>query len=393
MFAIKAIQTLDVYFFSLFLLVLISVKALNNSNAKTPQSRVFSVLIVLTFLIIIADCITVLFDGQQGHRIRIVLAVASVFGYILQLLICVSWFWYARAIVFRDRKLFGVGSLIEAVPAVFCVLAAIASWWTGWIFHFDTQNHYSRGALFALIPAASFLYLGLGYFMIIWYRKNIESRHFIALLSFVLPPTIAGAIQTMLYGVTLLWPSMTISLLIIYLAIQNELLLLDYLTGINNRRSFDLELRRRVINARNMQPFALLLIDIDNFRLKNDRYGHIECDDTLITFAKLLSYCFFHDGFVCRYGGDEFAIIVDLQRLEDMDFIRGRLQSKIDDWNAASAKDWHLSVNIGCAAYLPSEKFTADHFLVTVDRLLSLDKIVPGDRRVKSRKKHASSWL
>ncbi len=393
MFAIKAIQTLDVYFFSLFLLVLISVKALNNSNAKAPQSRVFSVLIVLIFLIIVADCVTVFFDGRQGPRIRFVLAAASVFGYILQLLVCVAWFWYGRAVVFKDRKLFTPGTILEAVPAVFCVLVTIASSWTGWIFRIDANNNYSRGPLFALIPVASFFYLALGYFMIIWYRKNLEKRHFVALLSFALPPTLGGTVQTVFYGVTLLWPSMTMSILIIYLAIQNELLLLDYLTGINNRRSFDLELRRRVVNARNMRPFALMLVDIDNFRSINDRCGHVECDEALKRFAKLLSYCFYHDGFVCRYGGDEFAVLVELRNLEDMDFIRGRLQSKIDDWNAASTKDWRLSVSLGCAAYLPSDKLTADQFLVKVDRLLSLDKIVPGDRRFKGRKKNAVSWL
>jgi len=387
MFAIKTIQTLDVYFFSLFLLVLVSVKALNNSNAKAPQSRVFSVLIVLTFLIILADCIAVLYDGLEGSRIRILLAASSTFGYCLQVLICLFWFWYARALVFRDRKLFGAGSFIEAVPAAVCLAAVVASWRTGWIFSIDTNNNYARGPLFALIPAASFIYLALGYFIIIRYRKNLEKRHFVALLGFVLPPTIGGAVQTMFYGVSLLWPSMTVSILIIYLAIQNELLLLDYLTGINNRRSFDLELRRRVANARNMRPFALMLIDIDNFRSINDRYGHIECDEVLKTFAKLLSYCFYHDGFVCRYGGDEFAVLVELKRLEDMDFIRGRLQTKIDDWNAASMKEWRLSVSIGCSAYRTTEKLSADNFLVMVDRLLSLDKIVPGDRRFKGRKK------
>jgi len=393
MFAIKAIQTLDVYFFSLFLLVLIGIKALNNSNARAPQSRIFSVLIVLIFLIIIADCISVFFDGQQGTHTSTLLAAASVFGYVLQLLICVAWFWYARAVVFPERRLFGAGTLVEASPAVLCVLAAIASPWTGWIFRIDAQNHYSRGPLFALIPAASFFYLGLGYFMIIRYRKNLEKRHFIALLSFVIPPTVGGAVQTLLYGVTLLWPSMTISLLIIYLAIQNELLLLDDLTGINNRRSFDLELRRRVLNARGMRPFALLLVDIDNFRKLNDSNGHIECDEVLKTFAKLLSYCFQYDGFVCRCGGDEFAVIVELAQLADMDFVRGRLQNKIDDWNAANAQDWRLSVSIGCAAYLPSDKLSADQFLFKVDRLLSLDKIVPGDRRFKGRKKNTAPRL
>jgi diguanylate cyclase (GGDEF)-like protein len=383
---IKSIQTLDVYFFSVLVLVLISIKTVNSSNRKTPQARVFSLLLVLNFLIICADCITILFDGVPGLTSRIFLVVASTFGYCLQVLICLFWFWYARAVIFPDRKLAGAITVIQGIPAFLCVVAAIISYRTGWIFLIDGQNHYHRGFFFDLIPAVSFLYLALCYYMILRYRKNIEKRHFVALLSFVLPPTVGGIIQTLLYGVILLWPSMTISLLIIYLAIQNELLLLDHLTGINNRRGFDEELRRRIVNAKSEVPFALLLLDINNFRSINDRYGHIECDEALKTLAKILVFCFLHDGFVCRYGGDEFAVIVTLKQLQDMDSIRQRLQARIDTWNAASDKSWSLSVSIGLAPFMVSEGLNQDGFLVKVDRLLTLDKIVPGDRRIRGRR-------
>ncbi len=381
MIAIQTIQTLDVYFFAFFVLILISTKALNSPNGKIPQSRSFSILILLNFMIIIADSVTVLFDGHSGPVIRFLMLTASVFGYCLQVLICLFWYWYARTVVFPDRKLLERRAIIQGFPAAACVLIAAASYGTGWIFRLDAQNVYHRGPLFAVIPAVSFLYLLFGYILIIRNRKALEKRHFLALISFALPPLIAGIIQTLLYGVNLLWPSMTFSLLIIYLSIQNELLLLDDLTGINNRRSFDYALRRRIAHAGNTTPFAVMLIDIENFRSINDRYGHVECDEVLKSFAGILGACFRDNGFVARYGGDEFAVIIEIRQLRELNELRDALQARIDEWNRKSGKPWRLSISLGYAPYIPSENLSQDNFIVHVDRLLCLDKIISVDHR------------
>jgi len=387
MIDIGIIHTLDVYFFSLMVLILISVKVWNNSTVKTPQARVFSILIVLNFLIIAADCVSILFDGHGGPILRILLTAATTFGYCLQVLICLFWFWYTQTVVLSGRTHLDIRTILPAIPAAVCLIAAILSPWTGWFFSLDALNVYHRGPLFGLVAGVSFLYLICGYWMIIRHRRNLDKRHLIALLCFALPPTVGGLLQTFIIGVILLWPSMTISLLIIYMAIQNELMLLDYLTGINNRQSFDQELRRRIATAYGSWPFALMLLDIDNFRTINNRYGRVECDEALKTFARLLSYFFRHDGFACRYGGDEFAVIIELRDLNDLHSVRGRLQSRLDEWNAASGKAWSLSVSVGCAPYVPDSGLTQDQFIMQVDKLLSLDKIIPGERRVNGKRR------
>ena len=383
---IELIQSLDVYIFSLFILLLVGVKSLNGPTGRTPQSRAFSMLLALNFLIIVADCVTVVFDGYPGAAMRFALVTASLFGYCLQVLICLFWFWYARLVVFPDRKPLGRTAMLQGLPAIPCLLVAVFSCRAGWFFSYDAANVYHRGPLFALIAATSYLYLALGYFMIIRYRENLDRRHFLALLCFALPPSAGGLVQMFLYGVSLLWPSMTISLLIIYMAIQNDLLLLDYLTGINNRRSFDYALRRRVASARNGSPFALLLVDLDNFKSVNDRLGHRECDEILRTFARILKDFFRHTGFVARYDGDEFAAIVDIADIHDAGKIKERLQSRLDEWNARSGKPWKLSVSMGCAPFIPSEKVTHDIFMMQVNKLLSLDKIIPGSHRFAGRR-------
>ena len=86
----------------------------------------------------------------------------------------------------------------------------------------------------------------------------------------------------------------------------------DGLTGIANRRAFDeslqLEWRR---SLRLKQPLALLMIDIDHFKLFNDHYGHIEGDGCIQLVAQVLQETAARStDSVARYGGEEFAVLL-----------------------------------------------------------------------------------
>lgn len=100
------------------------------------------------------------------------------------------------------------------------------------------------------------------------------------------------------------------------LQIANEKLermaLSDGLTGIANRRFFDQTLQTEWSrNSRSGQPLALLMIDIDHFKLYNDHYGHVGGDECLRRVAQVLAGCSRRaSDLVCRYGGEEFAILL-----------------------------------------------------------------------------------
>ena len=86
----------------------------------------------------------------------------------------------------------------------------------------------------------------------------------------------------------------------------------DGLTGIANRRLFDQTLQAEWLRgARSGQPLALLMIDIDHFKLYNDHYGHAGGDECLRRVAQLLAGCSRRAGdLVSRFGGEEFAILL-----------------------------------------------------------------------------------
>lgn len=91
----------------------------------------------------------------------------------------------------------------------------------------------------------------------------------------------------------------------------------DSLTGIPNRKKFDLEVIRLVAEARDEDTdVSIIFIDIDHFKSFNDTYGHQIGDQVLRLVAKAFRECLKGQDFFCRYGGEEFVIVVPKTPLE-----------------------------------------------------------------------------
>lgn len=87
--------------------------------------------------------------------------------------------------------------------------------------------------------------------------------------------------------------------------------LTDSLTGVRNRRGFDRELERWLVQARETEmPLSLLMIDIDHFKRFNDTYGHHVGDQVLRLAARNLSHLVKGRDLIARHGGEEFAVVL-----------------------------------------------------------------------------------
>jgi diguanylate cyclase (GGDEF)-like protein len=126
----------------------------------------------------------------------------------------------------------------------------------------------------------------------------------------------------------------------------------DGLTGLANRRCFDqtlqLEWQRA---ARTNTQLALLMIDLDNFKLFNDRNGHCQADEVLREFGRLLSSCGKRAGdLAARYGGEEFAVILPNTNTKSASVVAERIQSSMLE---RSQNLGDLTVSIGVASRRP----------------------------------------
>jgi diguanylate cyclase len=85
----------------------------------------------------------------------------------------------------------------------------------------------------------------------------------------------------------------------------------DSLTGLFNRRYLEGTLERELARCkRENAPLTMLLLDIDHFKLVNDTYGHQAGDEVLRVFARALLESARAEDIVCRYGGEEFLLVL-----------------------------------------------------------------------------------
>lgn len=126
--------------------------------------------------------------------------------------------------------------------------------------------------------------------------------------------------------------------------------LTDSLTGCYNRRSFEMQLDRELqMVTRLHQPLSLLMVDLDRFKQLNDTVGHDAGDDAL----RKLAECFREElrgvDTPCRYGGDEFALILPQAYHQGALVVAERVRKRIEQIEIAGFG--HLTASIGIAAY------------------------------------------
>ena len=138
----------------------------------------------------------------------------------------------------------------------------------------------------------------------------------------------------------------------------------DYLTGIANRRVFLERLEAMAEDPR--AQFALLMVDLDDFKRLNDEFGHIHGDDVLARTARILSENVRDGDLVARYGGEEFVVAMPNLALSEATVIAERLRHAVFEATPAS-------ISVGCAVRERGESAQAalkraDDLLLTAKR-------------------------
>lgn len=149
-----------------------------------------------------------------------------------------------------------------------------------------------------------------------------------------------------------------------------EVATIDVLTRIPNRRATQLFLEKEVARAqRQNSQFSVLLIDIDNFKGMNDRWGHAVGDHVLVRTAGIFQTLLRKQDWVGRWGGDEFLMILSGSPYSNAEVVAERVRSRI------AAVEYHrgkaafgITVSIGCTCAKPSEPI--DQILKDADNAL-----------------------
>jgi len=153
-----------------------------------------------------------------------------------------------------------------------------------------------------------------------------------------------------------------------------ELASLDGLTGLANRRGFDRELERNCQQAgQQRKPIALLMIDIDHFKLFNDRYGHVAGDTCLRAVGEMLSLVALdHEALVARYGGEEFAMLLPGLDMARAAALAEEARSAVEELLIVHDETPYgfITVSVGVESLVPEPGRPAAYLVEAADRAL-----------------------
>ncbi len=150
-----------------------------------------------------------------------------------------------------------------------------------------------------------------------------------------------------------------------------EMSMVDDLTRLYNSRYFYAQLKKEIGRSnRYEQPLTLLLLDLDNFKAYNDTYGHVEGDNVLSRFGKIIRRCLRDADSAYRYGGEEFTVMLPMTRKDEGMAIAKRIQSELrkEAFSPEAGLRIYITVSIGLSQFKFKEEAKA--FVHRVDQLM-----------------------
>lgn len=155
----------------------------------------------------------------------------------------------------------------------------------------------------------------------------------------------------------------------------------DGLTGVFNRRHFESKMLEEInLSERHGNPLSVLLVDIDGFKRVNDEFGHLLGDEVLKQVSNILLKRTRKSDVVCRYGGDEFAVLLPQIVGVNAMIVAEKLRRAIADWEFPGVAR-RVTLSIGVAQF-PIHGATRDDLIKSADNALYAAKQAGRNRSV-----------
>jgi len=366
--------------FSIMLLVILYAESKKHDVQASLQYKLYMQMLEVTILMLIVDILS-RFDGNQGTIYPFINQTGNFLIFMMTPVMPSIWLLYVHNEVFQNEdKTRRFAIPLYAVVGMNFVLLVISQF-TGWYYYIDSGNVYHRGPLFLLSALFTVALIFAAFVLIMMNRKKIEKKHYSTLVFFAIPPMVGIVLQILLYGWSLMLNSLVLSLLMVFLNIQNHSIQTDYLTGVFNRKRFESYLNSKINSSSKKKTFSAILLDMDQFKAINDTYGHEMGDDALKTCVKLLSKNLRSKDFIARYGGDEFYIILETSDLAALERIIARINRSIEDYNKLGARPYNLGFSLGYAVYDYNSAMKAEDFKNLLDKKMYENKQAKGKEK------------
>ncbi|NLK65622.1 MAG: GGDEF domain-containing protein [Tissierellia bacterium] len=358
--------------YSIAILLIIGFHSFKNDEKKSYQYKLYIMMLNVTIISLIFDIFGRL-DGMSSPIYPILNNIGNFLNFTLNLLLPSIWLLYVHNQIFPEestKKLIYPLMFINLINFTLVILTQFF----GWYYFIDSNNIYHRGPLFNLSALFIIGLLLIAFIKIIRNRKVLVKSHYLSLLFFAIPPLIGLALQIIIYGVSIVLNSVVLSLLIVFINIQNHNMSIDYLTGVYNRKKLESYLDEKISLCTKHKTFSAIMVDLNNFKYINDNFGHYKGDAVLQVSAKILNSCIRSSDFIARYGGDEFFVVLETYNLKDLEMIVDRIKMTVKKYNQSSNQPYEIGFSMGYAVYDYDANMKTEEFERYIDGLMYENK-------------------
>ena len=342
-------------------------------DKKERKNKAFVAIFMLNTFQLIIETLTCIINKKPYSWLIPITNLLHVFLFALAPIVTYKWYVFANLWIRKDVEYKWKNNILLLIPLLINTFFVVSSPFLKLTFYINGNNVYQRGILFFVPGFISYFYLLCGFVLIYLNRKKISRIEFLTLLLFGVFAAVAGFIQILFYGFLLMWSSIAFSLIMLYLYLQKQMMNIDYLTGAWTRENFTNYLTHR-IGQEKVKSFAIVFIDLDDFKKINDTFGHAEGDRALVNLVNSINSILKKEDSVTRYGGDEFVLFLNVATKQEVDTILMRVSDALLEYNKFSNLSYELSFSYGYELYNFEKEMTADEYIKHVDKLMYHNK-------------------
>ena len=338
-------------------LILISIILyMTTGLSKMVAQRNFALAIISEMVFFISDTVFVLIENGILPTNRWAMLFCKEIYFFSTATMCFFWFLYFEHL--RETTLVKDKRTVYRLSVVIGLMGIllIANWFGGFLFYVDAQNAYHRGSLFILTYILSYVYVLIGCIRAIVsitrYDEKTDIQLLVMIALFPVAPAVAGIIQFVYPRLPVACVAMALTTLVLYMRWIDQLISLDPLTGLNNRKQLIHSFEQLQKSCTEAEKLYLLLVDANHFKQINDTYGHLQGDLALKLIAEALRKgCkdTSRRAVVARYGGDEFVVLVSSESEEKVNVLKESIKAYLKEIVQSRDVPFELTVSIGIA--------------------------------------------
>ena len=337
------------------------------------DEKIFFTMVILNIVQCVIETVVFFMDGKMVYGYHALLIALNAILFIANIVFAFFWTIYVDYKLFTDINRIKRIYPFVAIPAVIIIIGCLINLVTPVFFVVDSNNIYQRTDLYIIPYAVTYLYLAYGVILIYSYRKKVHKYLFLPAIMFMIPILIGSLLQFFFYGYSLVWLGVSLGMIYLYINVQNEASYVDMLSGLFNRQYLGNLLLMYSKRKDTASLTAGIMLDIDSFKSINDRFGHSVGDDAISTVGKMLHKAVGEKGVICRYGGDEFIILMDVNSQEEIIDMIDVIKTQEIALNESGKKPYNINFSIGYGTY-DSKRESIDDFLKKIDTSMYEEK-------------------